>query len=110
MRVCTWAVLTAFLLAGVAAAQGEKKKPLPKPNEVEVRLADGSRVRMTLVQETLDIITKYGKLTVPTVDVRRIEFGIRPTDELARRVEDAIKRLASDTFKEREKAANELVA
>lgn len=104
-----WALVAMFLLAGPSLAQKEKKKG-PAPNEVEIRLADGSRVRMTILQESVDIITKYGKLTTPTKDIRRVEFGIRPPEELAKKIDNAIKRLGNEAFKDRESAMNELVA
>lgn len=111
MRSYQWACFALVILTGTVVAQGEKpKKPLPIPNDVEVRLHDGSRVRMIVQQETLEIETKYGKLLVPTLECRRVEFGIRPPEAIGKKIADAIKRLGHETFKERENAANELVA
>src|SRR5436189_5676485 len=42
----------------------------------EVRFADGSVVRMNVLQETIEVATKYGKLTIPTDDIRRIDIGM----------------------------------
>jgi len=112
MRCSTLALLALLGLSAVALAQADKKdkKPPPNPNEVEVRLNDGSRVRMIIQQESLEIVTRFGKLTVPTAEIRRIEFGVRPTEDVARKIDDAIRRLGHENFKERENAANELVA
>jgi hypothetical protein len=109
MRLCTCGLIASLLVASPALAQAGKKKG-PAPNEVEVRLADGSRVRMTILQDSLEMVTKFGKLTVPTIDIRRIEFGIRPPEAVAKKIDDAIKRLGGESFKEREAAATELVA
>lgn len=112
MRSHTLALLAAVMWVGFTSAQTQKKekKPPPNPNEVEVRLHDGSRVRMIIQQESLDIVTKFGKLTVPTLEIRRIEFGVRPSEDVAKKIDDAIRRLGHENFKERENAANELVA
>lgn len=103
------AALVAVLVATAPAPAVAKKKP-PPPNEVEVRLVDRSRVRMTILQENLEVVTRYGKLTVPSADIRRIEFGVRASEEAARQMEAAIKKLGNPAFKERETATEELVA
>jgi hypothetical protein len=94
---------------------GGDKKPAPgkqdagKPNEVEVRFGDGSNVRMLLLQESIDVETKYGKLNVPTRDIRGIDLGVHLPEGAAEKIEAAIKRLSSPAFKERDQAVNELV-
>jgi hypothetical protein len=105
--------LWAFIMALLITAGGfavEPKKKVPNPNEVEVRLSDGSRVRMLILQPSLEIETKYGKLVTPIADLRRIEFGIRPPAGQAAKIDDAIKRLGNDSYPEREKAVKELIA
>jgi hypothetical protein len=47
-----------------------------EPMLAEVRLADVSEVRLTLQQETLEVQTRYGKLSVPVAEIKRIEFGL----------------------------------
>lgn len=103
-----WALVALLVWLGSAAALEKKSQVPTNPNEVEVRLSDGSRVRMLLLQSSLDIETKYGKLTVPTSDLRRIEFGIRPPE--AHKIEEAVKRLGHASPQEREKAMKELIA
>jgi hypothetical protein len=103
----TWA-WTAWLLVAMVGHGADPKKKTVNPNEVEIRLADGSRVRMLILQASLEIETKYGKLVTPTADLRRIELGIRPPPGLTAKIEDAIKRLGNDSYQEREKAVKEL--
>ena len=43
----------------------------------EGKFADGSFVVLQLMDEVLIVSTKYGKLTVPMAEVKRIEFGFR---------------------------------
>jgi hypothetical protein len=71
---------------------------------------DGTKVRMVMLQDSLEIATKYGKLTVPTSDVRRIEFGFRMSEEKARKLDEALKNLNSSNFDLRESATKDLTA
>jgi hypothetical protein len=112
----SWGVLLILLGPGLALAQGDKKpapdgkeKGAAKNNEVEVRFGDGSNVRMLMLQESIDVETKYGKLTVPTRDIRGIDLGIHLPEGAAAKIEAAIKRLNSPSFKERDQAVNDLV-
>src|SRR2546425_327515 len=103
-----WALLALLLWPGSTPAEDNKNNAHPNPNEVEVRLSDGSRLRMLILQGSFDIETKYGKLTAPTSDLRRIEFGIRPA--LAKKIDEAVERLGHKSFQERENAMKELIA
>ena len=75
----------------------------------EVRFGDGSTVRMSLLQENLEVQTKYGKLLIPLSDVRRVEFGLHVPPDVHLQITQSIKRLASDVYKERDGASKELV-
>jgi hypothetical protein len=97
------------LLAGLGLANGQGKKDSASANQAEVRLTDGSVVRMTILQESLEIMTKYGKLTVPVTDIRRIDFGFHLPDGVGDKVTQAIKRMGSDIYRQREDAVKELV-
>ena len=87
---------------------GDKKKS--DAHEVEVTFANGSVVRMALVPEKLEIKTQYGTLSVPVRDIRRIDFGLHLPDGADKKIETALKQLASAEYKERDGAVRELVA
>jgi hypothetical protein len=77
---------TLFVLVGttliVGGAAGQEKTAAPAKIEgaaVEVRFADDSNVKMVLHTASIDVVTRYGRLTVPTNEIRRIEFGGRDT-------------------------------
>lgn len=78
--------------------------------EVEARFHDGTVVRRVLLKESLEIVTRYGALTVPPADIRRVEFGLHVSDEAAKKIEQAVKKLGSEQFDEREAASKELIA
>src|SRR5262245_33034869 len=43
----------------------------------EVRLADDTQMKVALLDATLPVTTKYGKLIIPAADIRRLDFGFR---------------------------------
>jgi hypothetical protein len=98
------------LLLVIGATLAQRMAVTARPNEVEVKLVDGSRVRMTILQENLEIVTKYGALTVPNRDIRKIEFGMRRPEAVRRHISEAIAKLGSTSYKERVGAVTELVA
>lgn len=102
-----WGIVL-LLCASLGSAQKIAKEP-PKPPHVEVRFADGSTVRMAVLQENLEVQTRYGKLTVPIHEVRRLELGMHMPEGVSERIETAVRRLGSTSFREREDATQELV-
>src|ERR1043165_6569956 len=60
-------------LAVSTRSLAQQQSPSPRPHLAEVRFADGSIVRMTLLQDDLEVQTKYGKLTIRLNEIRRVE-------------------------------------
>lgn len=71
---------------------------------------DGTTIRLVPLEANLEVVTRYGKLTVPTADVRRIEFGLHMPDDTAKQVDEAMKDLESTDFQTRENAGKRLIA
>ena len=46
-----------------------------RPGETEIALLDGSVVRVAALFDKIDVVTSFGKLSVPREDIRAIEFG-----------------------------------
>ena len=84
----------AVLLVLAAPAHGAP------PPEVTLVLCDGSIIRGVTPPEAVEVVTKYGTLSIPFKDVRRIEFGFRLSEQDAREVGEAIARLGSGRFRE----------
>lgn len=102
--------LVPILLAlGLNAAHGFGKKDSSLTQQAEVRFGDGSLVRMAILQENLEVMTKYGKLTIPTGDIRRIEFGLHLPEGVGTQIQSAIRKMGSDVYKHREEAVKDLV-
>jgi hypothetical protein len=105
-------VLLLVIAANEPAACRPSDKPAPSPDKepasVEARLLDGSQVQLTIRQENFTVQTRYGKLSVPVRDVHRVEFALRLSPADLGRIEDAIGKLGSVQFSEREKATADL--
>ena len=102
------ALSLALAVSSRSLAQQSTTSP-SRPSIAEVRFGDGSVVRMTLLQETVEVQTKYGKLAIPLSDIRRVEFGLHVPPEVNQQIASSIKRLASEVYKERDGATKELV-
>ncbi|MGE3805063.1 MAG: hypothetical protein AB7K24_10365 [Gemmataceae bacterium] len=78
-------------------------------NEVMARFSDGSVIQRAVIADDLVLVTRFGKLTIPFKEIRRIDMGRRTSPERAARIKAALARLGSTDFNEREAASRELV-
>ncbi len=85
----------------------EANKPVPSV-EAEVKYVDDSGMKLKLLDEKLELVTKHGVLRVAVVDIRRIEFANRISTADAEKVAIAISQLNHSDFKIREAATEEL--
>jgi len=106
----TWVLLSIILATGGGSAQDTPKTEVGKqPLEAEVQFVDGSIVRAVLLQENVDVMTRYGKLTIPVREIRKIDFGLHLSEGVRQRVDEAIKQLGSDTYRQRQDAVKQLI-
>jgi|SRR6185437_6155033 len=75
---------------------------------VEIVCVDGSKLRAKLLDEKIEVKTKYGTLAIPADDVHRVTFALRLTTAESKRIDDLIVGLGSTDFDTREKATTEL--
>jgi hypothetical protein len=112
--MCRFSPLVALLAFApgplVARADDRPSKPIAAepPDVADVRFADGSSVRMRIAQSAIDVTTRYGKLTVPVADIRRIEFGTRFPGGVREKIDAAIGKLTDADPKARQSAEAEL--
>ncbi|OWK46897.1 hypothetical protein [Fimbriiglobus ruber] len=78
------------------------------PPEFEARFVDDSVLRITSLDATLPVVTKYGKLQVAMADILRMEIGFRYPEGVEAKVDEAVTRLGAASFKDREEAEREL--
>lgn len=96
--------------APMLSDQPVSTKSLPEAGLVEVRFVDSSVLKLTLLEEHIEITTRYGRLMVPVQEVRRIEVGMRFPPGTSRRLEAALGNLGSGDFRQREAATADLLA
>jgi hypothetical protein len=100
----------AVLAAAPSFARADEDKSRPEDNEVQVQLANGSSVRLAVLHERIDVVTRYGPLAVPLKDIHKIDFGVRLPPAIERKVEAAVARLGSAQYTDRDGAERELLA
>jgi hypothetical protein len=101
----------ALLLTVGASAVGQEKTASPgrKPGDVDIQFANGSNVRMMLDAAAIEVKTPYGMLSVPVRDIKQIEFGVHISEEIEKQIEDALRKLNAENFRDREAATNTLL-
>jgi hypothetical protein len=110
MRTLVPATLALSLSLPTLAAAQEPAAAKESPAKIaEVRFGDGSVVRMSILQDTLDVMTKYGKLTIPVTEIRRIEFGLHTPGKLGDEITNSIKLLGSEVYRDRDDATRGLL-
>ena len=101
-------VLVALLAAVVPAFAADPPKK-GDPTGYEAKFADGSVIQLSLLETTVVVASKYGKLTIPLADVRRIEFGFRFPEGMEAKVNAVADDLGSAEFKARDKASKDIL-
>ncbi|MBN9120411.1 MAG: hypothetical protein J0I06_14845 [Planctomycetes bacterium] len=102
-------LLTTPLTVAGPQPQQPPEPPKSRPSvEVEVKYVDDSTMKLKLLDDKLELSTKYGVLHVAVADVRRIEFANRVPADVAEKVILAISKLNHPDFKVREEATAEL--
>jgi hypothetical protein len=117
-----WTALVMAISVGLVSAadepdtirKGDAKDVTPKAerktDDLVMHFHNGTVIRLVPLDKELEIVTKYGKLLVPTSDIKRIEFGLHMPDDVARQVDDTMKDLESTDFQTREAAGKKLVS
>src|SRR5438105_3336180 len=108
VRPARLAVLATILLSPAVSVADAPEPPRAALGIVEVRFSDGSTLKLTLKDAKLDVVTPYGRLSVPVGEIQRIDFATRLTADTTKRIEEAIPNLAHPQFAKREAASAEL--
>jgi hypothetical protein len=96
---------------GVVAADPVKTTDPAKPlvPSLDVRLSDGSKIKLSVIDESIPIQTLYGKLVIPRTDIRGIDFGPRLPEKVLQEIDAAITDLASPNSSTRDAAEAKLI-
>lgn len=101
-------IVLSFFSAALFAQETANKSAGSLSSPCVVHLIDNSRLMVIILQKDVEVITKYGKQTVPFGDIRKIEFGFRCPPETEKEIRACIEGLKSSDFKERQVAQNRL--
>ncbi|HEV3081944.1 MAG TPA: LCCL domain-containing protein [Gemmataceae bacterium] len=96
--------------AVLAVQSIDRAKSAKKQAAAEVRFLDGSNLKLTVLDENLEMSTRYGELVIPVRDIRVVEFATRIPEKAAKQIATAIDNLGSAQFRTREAATAELLA
>jgi hypothetical protein len=76
---------------------------------LDARCADGSLLKVRLLDGKIPLKTDYGLMEIPVADILRIDFATRQPDDVQKKVRAAIERLGADEYEDREAASVELL-
>lgn len=97
-----------ILFALVLAAGPPDKSEMPKQPDVEVQCVDGSTMRLRLLDESVELVTRFGPLRIPVNQINRIELATRLHPDVEAKITTAVRNLGHTDFKTRDRAATEL--
>ncbi len=99
----------AVLLGCSLAPAADDKPVVPPPPEYDCRFDDGSVVRLTVGASVLTVDSKFGRMTVPLAEVKKVEMGFRYPAGVQAKVRQAVEDLGSTNFRTREAAQKSLL-
>lgn len=97
-----------IVVEGAEAPSADKQHFHGAPGRMEARFADGSLLKLTVLDSHLRLKTDYGELRIPLSEIRRIDFATRIGDELAKEIAAAVGELGDDDYAVRERATGRL--
>ncbi len=104
-----FATLLALAVPLLAPAADPTPAAATEP-QFEARFLDGSVVVVTVSEATVAVTTRYGKLTVPLAEVKKIELGFRYPDGMEAKVKAAVEDLGASDYSLREDAQKRLIS
>jgi hypothetical protein len=81
----------------------------PEAPEFDVTFIDAGNVKVTVLNPKLEVSTKYGKLSIPMSELKRVELGFRYPEGIEAKLTAAIEKLGAPEFQDREDAEVELM-
>jgi len=79
------------------------------PGEMHAEFSDQGNLPLTMLDQQLELETRFGKLTIPIAEIRKLELATRVAPELREKITAALDALGSENFAKREAATKELL-
>jgi hypothetical protein len=108
-RLTLLAVVIAIGSLPLALADEKSLEKTKEPQAFNVEFADNGGMRLLVEVDKLELETPYGKLQIPTREIRSIDFAIRLSEAEQKRLDAAIFNLGSSDFAMREEATKILL-
>ena len=102
-------VLPASLISSIFALLPVPSELNRNPPEMAAIFEDGTVLSKATVQQDLEVLTQNGKVSVSARDIQQVLFALRLPKDTADKIAQAVGRLGSTKFGEREAASKELV-
>jgi hypothetical protein len=100
--------LLVALLVPFAGPPDKPDQPKQPGTEVEVQCVDSSTIRLRVLDESVELVTRFGPLRIPLSQINRIELATRLAPEVESKIATAVRNLGHPDFKTRDKAVAEL--
>lgn len=117
VRTSLWLVPVALSLGLFAQLSAGPQPPQPSESarprntvDVEVKYIDDSTMKLKLLDDKLELVTRHGVLLIPVAEVRRIDFAHRIPADAAEKALLTIAKLNHSDFQVREAATADLKA
>lgn len=107
---CFVAGIVLFVAAPSAFGQESPDKKDEAQYRALVKFRDGSTQNVVIFQPKIKVATDYGELSVPFKQVRRIDFGLHYPEGDEQKIDDAIRLLGNEAYRERENATRYLLS
>ena len=94
-------LLAAISVTAVSMADPAPPRPDEKPAKgvaVEIALEDDGRLKALLLDESITLITPYGRLQIPSGEIETVEFATRLSETLDKQVGRAVLELGDREF------------
>jgi hypothetical protein len=103
-------VCVALLSLTSAAGLGHAQSKTDAVPSLSLRFVNGSMIQKAMLLDAVEMETKLGKLIIPANEIQRIDFGFRLSDADAKKVDQAMRDLASEQHSRRESASKTLLS
>ncbi|MBI3099790.1 MAG: hypothetical protein HYY93_16385 [Planctomycetes bacterium] len=118
LAFAAWIALTVVTVGAQEEKPADKETPPGEPPAAAPPAAplppkfvfrDGSSIVGTVLENSIQVTTAYGRLTIPVGEISRVVFGLGSDSDLASKIAALIKDLGHTDFDTRERALGELV-
>lgn len=99
-----------LLLASLLGNEEQTPSAPSRQAPLEAVMIAGGNLHLMILDERVEVITPYGRLSVPVGDIERLELALPMTEDMLARIDKDIRDLGAEEFDKREAASADLLA